>query len=70
MAYECCSNSLAKGVTTGHIDHKITGQLKFDELSAILAIVSVVGDAEYVLGEGMSPVDRRYFERRVSQIYL
>jgi hypothetical protein len=33
-------------VTTGHVDHKIATQVKNDDLCAILAIVSVVADAE------------------------
>jgi len=66
MLFECSE----KGVTAGHIDHKITDQLKFDELSAILAIVSALGDAEYAVGEGSSPVAPGSFERWLSQIYL
>lgn len=34
-------------MTTGHVDHKIAARIKLDELCAILAIVSVVADAEY-----------------------
>jgi hypothetical protein len=48
-------------VTTGQIDHKIATPLKFDDLCAILAIVSLVGDAEYAIGEGACPIDREYF---------
>lgn len=46
-----------KRVTTGQIDHKIAPQVNIDDLCAILAIVSFTGDAEYILGEGASPID-------------
>jgi len=42
--------------TTGQIDYLIALSLKFDDLYAILAIVSLVSDAEYALGEGASPI--------------
>lgn len=45
-----------EGATTGHIDHKIARQTKIEESCAILAIVSVVADAEYALGEGARPI--------------
>jgi hypothetical protein len=48
---------VGKRVTTGQIDHKIAHLLKIDDLCAILAIVSLTGDAEYALGEGASPID-------------
>lgn len=42
---------IGRGVTSGQSDHKIDAQLKIDDLCAILAIVSVVSDAEYTSGE-------------------
>lgn len=49
-------------MTTGQIDHKIVARLSFDELCAIIAIVSCVGDAEYALDKGVCPIDHGYFE--------
>lgn len=49
-------------MTIGQVGHKIATQLNFDDLCAILAIVSLTGDAEYALSEGACPVDGRYFE--------
>jgi hypothetical protein len=53
---------VGKRVTTGQIDHKIAHLLKIDDLCAILAIVSLTGDAEYALVEGASPYWFGYFE--------
>lgn len=57
-------------MTTGQIDHKIAARLKFDDFDAILAIVYLKADAEYALGEGARPVDRRFFEQLKAQFYL
>lgn len=64
------NESLAR-VTTSQTDYKLDGTPFFDELDAILYIVSTVADAKYALEQGTSAEDlKEVFERLPKSLIL